>query len=69
MLFVTNLDDSGPGSLREALLTPGPRTVVFRVSGVVELKKHIFITDPTGRPRQITSEGNNVQPSWVAQIQ
>jgi pectate lyase len=46
VLFVTNLNDSGPGSLREAIDTPGPRTVIFRVSGVIELKKHIFIREP-----------------------
>jgi hypothetical protein len=33
---VTTLDASGPGSLEEALLLPEPRTVVFRVSGVID---------------------------------
>jgi hypothetical protein len=48
---VTNLDDSGPGSLRHGIEhLDGPRVVVFEVSGVIELK-----SDLTVRP---LSEGN-----------
>ncbi len=36
MAHVTTLAASGPGSLQAALDLPGPRTVVFDVSGVVE---------------------------------
>ena len=46
VLFVTNLNDSGPGSLRAAVETAGPRTVIFRVSGTVALKSAIDITKP-----------------------
>jgi hypothetical protein len=43
VLFVDNLNDKGNGSLRKAIETEGPRTVVFRVSGNIELSKPIYI--------------------------
>ncbi len=42
---VTTLEDSGPGSLREAVALKGKRTVVFRVSGTIRLKKKLEINN------------------------
>lgn len=36
VIKVTNLNASGPGSLQAAVSTPGPRIVVFAVSGVID---------------------------------
>jgi len=45
VLFVTTLNDRGPGSLREAVETSGPRTILFRVSGTIRLEKPLRIRE------------------------
>ncbi len=50
IIKVTNLNESGPGSFREAVEAEGPRIVVFEVGGVIDLNsqsiriKNPFIT-------------------------
>ena len=46
VLFVTNLTDRGPGSLRAAIEAQVPRIVVFKVSGTIELQSALRITHP-----------------------
>ena len=46
VIEVTNLDDSGPGSLRDAVEREGPRTIVFRVGGTIAVERPIRVRDP-----------------------
>lgn len=43
VIFVDNLNDKGKGSFRKAIEAKGPRTIIFRVSGTIELNKMIHI--------------------------
>ncbi|MBI2432220.1 MAG: pectate lyase, partial [Candidatus Hydrogenedentes bacterium] len=43
VIEVTNLKDSGPGSVRAACEAEGPRIVVFRVSGTIPLESELEI--------------------------
>ena len=46
ILFVTNTNDSGPGSFRAAVTASGPRVVVFRVGGTIENIDWIYVSNP-----------------------
>ena len=47
IIRVTTLDAAGPGSIKEAIETKGPRIVVFEVGGIIDLNKGgLDITEP-----------------------
>src|SRR5262249_12018369 len=67
VIEVTNLDDSGPGSFRAAVDAGGPRTVVFRVSGVIRLRSPVTVSHPyltvAGETAPATGSASGATPS------
>ena len=60
VFVVTNLNDSGPGSFREACEAGGPRIVVFNVAGIIQLKDRIRIRAPYITISGATAPGDGV---------
>lgn len=62
VIYVTKLSDTGePGTLRYALESSGPRTVLFRVSGTIRLQGNITIASPFVTVAGQTAPGEGVQ--------
>lgn len=57
---------AGPGSNESPCWSPDGATLAF-VSNRTG-RQQIYVTDPDGIPRQLTHEGNNTSPAWVAAI-
>lgn len=60
VIVVTSLEDSGPGTFREACETGGARVIVFNVSGVIRLKSPINLRAPYVTIAGQTSQGDGI---------
>jgi pectate lyase len=69
IIKVTNLNDSGAGSLRAAITATGPRVVVFEVSGIINLNSTLDITNPYITIAGQTSPGGILVTGYMTLIE